>query len=254
MRVKLIRHATLLVKLAGDDYLVDPMLSPAAAWDAVRNSANPRRNPMVALPVNEVELDLLLRGLSGVFVTHTHADHWDQLAKERLAKDLPVFCQPHDAGAIREAGFTEAIPVDSRAEWDGLQIELTGGRHGTGEVAERIGPVSGFVVRAPGEPSLYVAGDTVWCPEVAQALAALQPEVVVVNAGAAQFIDSGPITMDVSDVVLVTRAASRARVVAVHMEAINHCQLTRSQLREAMQQEGLSDRVLIPDDGQELVF
>jgi hypothetical protein len=47
----------------------------------------------------------------------------------------------------------------------------TGGRHGTGEIGEKMGPVSGYVLRGPGEPVVYIAGDTVWCPEVAAALA-----------------------------------------------------------------------------------
>ncbi len=48
-------------------------------------------------------------------------------------------------------------------------------------------PNFGFVVRSEGSPILYVAGDTIWCPEVEQALAAHRADVVVVNAGVAQW-------------------------------------------------------------------
>jgi len=37
-------------------------------------------------------------------------------------------------------------------------------RHGTAEIGRRIAPVSGFVLRAEGEPTLYVAGDTIFAP------------------------------------------------------------------------------------------
>ena len=254
MRVQLLRHATLLVQLGGSDYLIDPMLSPAAAWEPVRNSANPRRNPLVELPLSAAELDNALGRLSGVFVTHTHGDHWDQPAQERLSKDRPIFCQPTDADTIRQAGFLQVLPVNPSLEWGELQIDLTGGQHGTGEVAERIGPVSGFVLRSANEPSLYVAGDTVWCEQVEVALSAHRPSVVVVNAGAAQFIDSGPITMDAADVLTVARAAPDSKVVAVHFESINHCVLRRHELREQVKREGLSERILIPADGEVLDF
>jgi L-ascorbate metabolism protein UlaG (beta-lactamase superfamily) len=121
-------------------------------------------------------------------------------------------------------------------------------------VAERIGPVSGFVLRAENEPSLYVAGDTIWCEQVEAALEAHQPSVVVVNAGAAQFTDSGPITMDAGDVLSVARAAPDSRVVAVHFESINHCVLSRRELRERVEREGLAERVLIPSDGEVLEY
>jgi L-ascorbate metabolism protein UlaG (beta-lactamase superfamily) len=110
--------------------------------------------------------------------------------------------------------------------------------------------VSGFVVRAEGSPTLYVAGDTVWCPEVEEALSVHTPGVVVVNAGAARFLEGDPITMTAQDVASVCRAVPEVRVVAVHMEAINHCLLTRDELREELQGEGLSDRVKIPADGE----
>ncbi|MNT60177.1 Beta-lactamase superfamily domain protein [compost metagenome] len=117
-----------------------------------------------------------------------------------------------------------------------------------------MGTVSGFVIEAPGAPSVYLAGDTIWCPEVAQTIERHQPEVVVVNAGAAQFEFGGPITMTATDVAAVCRAAPKAHVVAVHMDAINHCRLTRQALRAHLDQEGLSERVLIPADGETLEF
>jgi L-ascorbate metabolism protein UlaG (beta-lactamase superfamily) len=209
---------------------------------------------MVELPTQPDELEDALDTLAAVFVTHIHADHWDDPAKEQLSKDLPIFCQPSDVDSIKDAGFSQVMAAGIGTEWEGLNISLTGGRHGTGEVAERIGPVSGFVIKSRSEPSLYIAGDTVWCPEVETALHTHQPNVVVVNAGAAQFIDGDPITMDAEDVINVVEAIPQAQVVAVHMETINHCGLSRAELASAMAEAGLSDRVLIPADGETLTF
>jgi hypothetical protein len=38
----------------------------------------------------------------------------------------------------------------------------------------------------------------------------------------------------------------------VHMEATNHCLLTRDELAEELQREGLAERVEIPADGETL--
>ncbi len=254
MKLRLLRHATLLVEVGASTYLVDPMLSPAEVWDPVNNTPNPKRNPMVDLPLPQDELEDTLDSLAAVFVTHLHGDHWDDPAIEQISKDLPLFCQPNDTDVIKGGGFTEVTPVESSIEWEGLNISLTGGRHGTGEMVVRNGPVSGFVIKSRSEPSLYIAGDTVWCPEVEAALGNHQPDVVVVNAGAAQFIDSDPVTMDAEDTIQVAHAAPQARLVAVHMESFNHCLLTRAELSLALEEGGLSDRVLIPADGETLTF
>jgi L-ascorbate metabolism protein UlaG (beta-lactamase superfamily) len=55
--------------------------------------------------------------------------------------------------------------------------------------------------------------------------------------------------MTAEDVAQVCRAAPEARVIAVHMEAINHCLLTRADLAEALDERGLAGRVEIPADG-----
>jgi hypothetical protein len=114
---------------------------------------------------------------------------------------------------------------------------MTRGRHGTGELGDALGPVSGWVA-----DGIYIAGDTIWCEEVETALAEHEPHTVVVNAGGARFNEGDPIVMTADDVRRV-RAATDARVVVVHLEAINHGIEPRAAYRAI-------DGVVVPADGE----
>jgi L-ascorbate metabolism protein UlaG (beta-lactamase superfamily) len=202
------------------------------------------------MPVDEV-----IDGVDAVLVTHLHQDHLDDSAVSALPPSLPLFCQPEDVVVIRDRGFTDVRAVgDSPAEFDGIRITRTPARHGKGEIGDKMAPASGYLIAADGEPKLYVAGDTIWCTEVAEVLGRDQPNVTVVNAGAAQFVTGGPITMDGADVADITQNAPWTQIVAVHMEAINHCLLTREALRGKLAGLGLLRSVLVPEDGEEMVF
>ena len=249
MRLRLIRNATLRVQVGGKLLLVDPMLDPAGARPPVEDSPSPRRNPLVELPEPAA---VVVEGIDAALVTHLHRDHFDDTAAALLPKHVPVFCQPPDAARLRERGFADVRPVDDAVEWEGVRIARTAGRHGTGAIGEAMAPVSGFVLTATGEPALYIAGDTIWCDEVRAVLDEHEPEVVVVNASGARLLTGDPIVMTTDDVVALARHAPRSRVVAVHLEAINHCLQTRADLHQRLHDEDLAGRVTVPEDGAEV--
>jgi hypothetical protein len=60
--------------------------------------------------------------------------------------------------------------------------------------------------------------------------------------------------MTPADVLATAQAAASAAVVAVHMEAINHCVATRADLAAAAADAGIGLRVLIPSDGDALTL
>lgn len=252
MRLTLIRHATLLVEMAGRRLMVDPMLDAAGARGPVRGTPHERPNPLVDLPVSAADA---AAGVQAVLLSHTHVDHLDAAGVTSVPRGVPWFCQPEDVADITPAGVADArpVPAGGAVEWEGIRIARTGGRHGREDaMVQGLGPVSGFVLSASGEPTLYLAGDTVWCGEVAAAIAAHSPDWIVVNAGGARFLQGGTITMEAADVIATAQAAPQARVVAVHMEAINHCLESRAELAAAAGAAGLSGRVVIPGDGEAL--
>ncbi|TRY24141.1 MBL fold metallo-hydrolase [Brevibacillus sp. LEMMJ03] len=251
MEIQLVRHATLRVTYANRTLLVDPMLSRAGELPATPDTPNQRPNPLVDLPVTA---ERVIAGIDAVLVTHTHRDHFDQAAAEALPKEIPVFCQPQDRDRLAACGFSNVTPVADESVWEGMRLVRTGGRHGTGDIGAKMGPVSGFVLRAEGEPCLYLAGDTIWCEEVERAAAVHRPEVAVVFAGAAQFVTGDPITMTAEDVVRLAAACPSARIVVAHMEAWNHCLLSRAELRAHLRERKLDGRVLVPEDGEAIRF
>ncbi|MEX2314671.1 MAG: MBL fold metallo-hydrolase [Thermomicrobiales bacterium] len=254
MKIRLLRHATIVVDWGDVSILVDPMLAEMESLDPIGNAANTRRIPMLPLPLDDAALQRLIAGVDGVFVTHTHRDHWDTRAADLIPPETPMVCQPPDFDKFTGEGYTNLITIQEHERWHGIEVTRTGGQHGTGEIGARMGAVSGFVFRASGAPTLYLAGDTVWCPEFETALHQHAPDVIVLNAGAAQFNVGDPITMTATEVLRVAEAAPNARIIAVHMDTINHCLLTRAALSAAVAEAGLSERVLVPADGETITL
>ena len=259
MKLTQVRNATLFIEYAGTTFLIDPMLAEKDAWDGFAGTARSHiRNPMTALPIATealVNADI-------VIVTHTHMDHWDEAAQKHIPSNKLIYTQHEaDAELIRSQGFTNVrVLQDDNVFTHGLTIHKVEGQHGSNEayavphLAERLGDACGLVFTHHDEKTLYIAGDTVWVKPYVKSLQRFKPEIVVLNTGYAVNDLYGPIIMGKEDTLRTLKMLPTATIVASHMESINHCLLTRAELREFSLEHGIEDKILIPADGETMAF
>ncbi len=250
-----IRNATLRLDYAGVRFLIDPMLSDRHSWPGFEGSVNSEeRNPMVHLPLPIADI---IDG-DAVIVTHLHPDHWDEAAQNALPKTLPIFAQNEaDAAVMTGQGFTDVRILSENSAFNGVNLVKTGGRHGTEAhfqaIGDILGEVCGVVFSAAGQKTVYLAGDTIWNDDVASALANHRPEVAILNTGYAMIEGlEGGIIMGTDDMLSVHRAAPETLLIATHMEAVNHCVLTRAELRAFAEANGFVERIRTPGDGAQV--
>ncbi|TLS36546.1 MBL fold metallo-hydrolase [Pseudalkalibacillus caeni] len=253
MNIHQIRNATIVLTYADKKFLIDPFFADKGSMPPFSNTPNmDKRNPLVELPVSVDEI----KNVDAVIVTHLHPDHFDEKAKESLPKDLPIFAQNEaDRLVIKEAGFQNVETFENGAAFGEVNLIHTDGQHGSSpEIVERMGTVSGIVFTHPDEKTLYVAGDSIFYDAVKEAIAKHQPQVIIVNGGAAQFLEGGPITMTKEDIYQTHQQAPKATIIVSHMESLNHCLLSRAELKQFIAEKGASDHVVIPDDGEQLSY
>lgn len=257
MKITQIRNATLLIEAAGHRVLVDPMLARQGALPSLKYlTGQRRRNPIVELPDGA---DALLASSTHVLITHCqkgHFDHLDRAAKRWLReRQLPVLCMPEDLAYLRERGLNaEALNANGPTLALGARITPVACLHGRGWVGKLMAHGHGYVIEWPGEPALYLAGDTVLTQDVLDAVGQLGAgSVSVLPAGGAAMDLGSELIMD-TDQALRAAAAGAGRFVLNHLEALDHCPTQRAALRAEARQRGLAERVQVPEDGESLVF
>lgn len=256
MQITQLRNATLIVHIGHRHILVDPMLAPKGALPPLRLLDGKRlRNPVVDLPH---QTDAALQQVTHCLITHCqrgHFDHLDGHGKQWLrATQTPVICTPHDAAYLRKRGLNvQALPNDHAQPspfFEG-RIRTVRCTHGEGVVGRFMEHGVGYLIDMPGEPSLYLAGDTVLTPRIRDFVTQHQPAVSVIPAGGARFDVGQDIIMGLDDALAFTRL-STGIVVANHLEAISHCPVTRQDLMAAGHTAGVSQRLRVPRDGETL--
>ncbi|UFH31589.1 MBL fold metallo-hydrolase [Chryseobacterium sp. C-71] len=249
--VQLVRNATLVIDYAGKKILVDPMLSQKGAIDSW---AGIQKNPTVELtmPVEEIVKDIDL-----VIVTHTHEDHFDKPASSTLNKSVELIMQPADKEFFKKEGFINATVVEGQKVWNGITINRVEGKHGSGKVLEMMGKTSGFVLQAKNQPTVYIVGDTIWNEDIKKDIEKFKPDYIIVNSGGALMKDFSdtPIIMNEVQTMALIAASGKAKVIAVHMDALDHCFTTRAILKKKASELKIGqDKLIIPEDGEKLIL
>lgn len=236
--------------------LVDPCLNPKGSlppYTLFRKM--PRFNPIVDLPPNA---DSVLNQTTCGLITHFRYGHFDHLDKSgcRLLaqRQVPVYCNAIDAPSLKRHHI-KAIPLAMKKVSPFLTGSITSfpTAHGQGLAGMLMGPGAGYFIELPGDKSIYISGDTVMTQTVRNVLNDLRPDVSILNAGTAVLDFGRPILMPLDEQLDFIRTAP-GKVIAVHLDAFNHCLTTRAILRDAVLKEGLAGKVIIPTDGELMEF
>ena len=188
-----------------------------------------------------------------VVVTHTHADHFDEAASKALDKSIALINQPADQEFFQKQGFTNAQTLADDREWHGIQIHRLEAEHGSGEVLKMMGKTSGFVLQAKNQPTIYIVGDAIWTDKIKQNIARYKPDYLVVNSGGARIagFENTPIVMDEEQTMALIEVSGKAKVIAVHMDALDYCRTSRASLRQKANAHRISlKKLLIPQNSE----
>ncbi len=263
MKIHHLRNATFVIESGAHSILIDPMLGAKGTlppFSVFRHRA--RKNPIVSLTSNSSQI---LDRISHCLLTHSqrfglkplsHLDHLDSAGESFLKeKNIPVVCPRDDAVYLKKYGMNvhTALEYWKATPLLGGKITAIPAQHGHSWMHYLMANGAGFYLQLPGEPSIYISGDTVYTEDVKRALHELKPDISVVAAGCASLDMGGPILMSVEEVVSFVEAAP-GKVIANHLQALNHCPVTRKELGQTMETKGLSGKICIPEDGETIVM
>lgn len=255
-----VRNATGKLSYNQTTFLIDPMLADKGAYEGFAGTFHSEiRNPMVDLPMSK---EAVLAGVDAIIVTHTHLDHWDKVAESFIDKTIPVFVQnASDEQIIKKAGFTNVTILDKPLSFEGVLLTPVEDTHGTQamyddpKLGAALGESMGVVFSEPEEKTTYLVGDTVWTPRVTKTLYNEKPDILIMNTGYAKMINyNDSIIMGTEDVAKAAMQAPQADIITVHMDAINHCTVSRSDMRQFVNDSKLTDRVYVVNDGETVHF
>ena len=162
--VLFIGTATVLIRVAGFTVLTDPNFLHSGEHVRLGWGLRSRRLTDPALEIDALPpLDL-------VVVSHLHGDHFDQVAEERLDRDVPIVTTPHAAASLGKMGFRAPRGV---ATWRSeeftngdarLRVTSMPGRHAPRPLYALLPRVMGSMLEFSMGTDLllrlYISGDT----------------------------------------------------------------------------------------------
>jgi L-ascorbate metabolism protein UlaG (beta-lactamase superfamily) len=263
MKIHHLRNATFVIESGNYNILIDPMLSDQGALPPfARFRHKSRKNPIVSLPENAPDA---IGKTTHCLITHSqkfgikalqHSDHLDDPGESFLREgNIPVITGEQDATYLGKCGLNV---VTALKYWQperifGGEITAIPALHGHSWIHNLMANGAGFFLQLPDEPSIYISGDTVYTKDVERVLTEYQPDIAVMASGSASLDVGGPILMPLEELVTFVQNAPN-KVIANHLEALNHCPTTRSQLKLELENKGLLSRVFIPRDGETITI
>ncbi len=231
MTVTYLGGPTALLEYGDLRILLDPTFDLPRSYESDGESLTKTVGP--ALPVDTLgPIDLVLLS------HHEHEDNLDFAGRELVLRTPTL--------STAKAGIDLGKPVIGLDCWEthevgGVAVTAAPALHGPVGAERLVGPVIGFVLEAPGEPTVYVSGDNASLALVEQiADRFADVEVAILFAGAARVpsIDAN-LTLSSRDAATAAKILGASTVVGLHTEDWAHFTESRADLEAAFAGTGL---------------
>jgi L-ascorbate metabolism protein UlaG (beta-lactamase superfamily) len=238
---------TALVEWGGLRIITDPTFDPPQSYrDPEETTLVKTAGPGLSrADIGTVDLVLLSH--------HGHKDNLDWEGLELLATG-PLTLSTHLAASELLGGSVLGFDDWEEHRIGDATVTIVPALHGPPGSLPLVGPVVGFVLEKPGEPTVYVSGDNASLPLVEQ-IAGRFPsiDIALLFAGAARVpeIDAA-LTLTSTDAAAAARLLGSPRVVGLHVEDWEHFSESRADLEAAFADAGLS-AALVPTPRSERV-
>ena len=237
-----IRHGSCIIELDNIRFLIDPIIYKKHTLPSIKGGIE-KKNPLVDIPVEES----ILKKIDFIILTHLHSDHFDSEILEYYGNNVGIICSKEYNKKLSKMGFTKIIPVDTQIEINNFEIVKTKGKHGTGIVGKMMGKSYGFILKTGDNRIVYITGDTILCKLVEKVIERYKPQYIIGFAGSAMY-KNVRITLDDNDIKRILEKVPDVKFIVNHMDAWNHCFLTKEKLRNTI----LNSNLYIPNDGEEI--
>ncbi|WP_258724473.1 MBL fold metallo-hydrolase [Cellulomonas sp. NS3] len=246
----LVGGPTLRLTYAGLTFLTDPTFDEPGTYPSPGATLTKLRGPAVgAAELGPVDVVLLSHD--------EHADNLDASGRALLPAAGSVLTTPAAASRLTDVPAARGLEpwedVTLAGPAGDVVVTAVPARHGPEGCEPLTGPVTGFVLRALGEPTVYVSGDNA-SVEIAAEIARRVPDVTlaVLFAGDAQTpgLPGEPLTLDAERALAVAGLWPDAVVVPVHTEDWAHFSQPLALLVETFAAAGEAHRLRVPRRGE----
>ena len=225
---------TAILEYAGLRIVTDPTLDPPQVYEEPGTTTLVKTAGPALTRADLGPIDLVLLS------HHSHKDNLDYEGLELIATGVSTL-STRAAASDLFGGSVEGYDSWEDQAIGSITITLVPALHGPPGSEKYTGTVTGFVLEAPGEPTVYISGDNASIPLVSQ-IADRFPEIdiALLFAGAARVprID-GALTLTSTQAVTAARILGASRVVGLHTEHWEHFSESRADLEAAFDGSGL---------------
>ncbi|WP_061961757.1 MBL fold metallo-hydrolase [Demequina flava] len=241
----LIGGPTVVIEYAGQRLLTDPTFDPPGEYGNLAKTAGPAVDPQDLWP------------LDAVLLSHDeHDDNLDIAGRAILTEVQQVLTTPSGAQRLGRAMGLEAWEsTDLLGGGETITVTAVPAQHGPDDVAPHLGDVTGFVLEAPGHPTVYISGDNSEVSVVEQ-VAQRFPDVALalVFAGAARIDRLGDalLTVDAERTASIGSLWPEAALVPVHVEDWAHFSQPREDFVAWFTDHDQADRLTLVERGERI--